>query len=69
MGHVIHMLEADDLLFRDERHIGEESSRSHRDYQQEIKVSNIGYNQKGERISDTSEDDSSRNHHQPTRQR
>ena len=35
MGHVIHMLEADDLLFRDERRIGRESSHSHHDYQQE----------------------------------
>lgn len=44
MGHVIHMLEADDLLFRDERRIGSESSRSHRDYQRE--------NQPGSRLGD-----------------
>ncbi|KAI4328828.1 hypothetical protein L6164_021154 [Bauhinia variegata] len=41
IGHVIHMLEADDLLFRDERRTGGESSRSHRDYQQEHTDSNL----------------------------
>ncbi|XP_061341315.1 probable serine/threonine-protein kinase At1g01540 [Gastrolobium bilobum] len=68
MGHVIHMLEADDLLFRDDRRVGGESSHSHHDNQQEHKDSSlvkkpIG----GEEITDQSEDDSSRSHHQPTR--
>nr|GEX16346.1 probable serine/threonine-protein kinase At1g01540 [Tanacetum cinerariifolium] len=57
MGHVLHMLEADDLLFPTERR---ESSRSTRDY----KVDNSRVNdiQPGDRDSDTSEGDSSRNH-------
>ncbi|KAI9089899.1 hypothetical protein K1719_028869 [Acacia pycnantha] len=50
MGHVIHMLEADDLLFRDERRIGGESSSSRQVLLQ-------------------SQDDHSRNQHQPTRWR
>ncbi|KAJ0797549.1 putative protein kinase RLK-Pelle-RLCK-V family [Helianthus annuus] len=58
MGHVLHMLEADDLLFPTERR---ETSRSNRDY----KVDNIELNDKrsGDRNSDTGEgDSSSRNH-------
>ncbi|GKC05254.1 probable serine/threonine-protein kinase [Tanacetum coccineum] len=57
MGHVLHMLEADDLLFPTERR---ESSRSNRD----CKVDNSRVNdiQPGDRDSDTSEGDSSRNH-------
>ncbi|XP_057533609.1 probable serine/threonine-protein kinase At1g01540 [Amaranthus tricolor] len=35
MGHVIHMLEADDLLIRDDRRVGRESSTSSHDYPQE----------------------------------
>ncbi|KAM7517055.1 hypothetical protein LguiA_006638 [Lonicera macranthoides] len=31
MGHVIHMLEADDFPFRDERRVGREQGRTHRD--------------------------------------
>ncbi|XP_027334756.1 probable serine/threonine-protein kinase At1g01540 [Abrus precatorius] len=70
MGRVIHMLEADDHLFRDERRIGGESSMSHRDYQLEHKDSSIDRKRIGGEISDQSEDDSGgRYHHQPTRWR
>ncbi|KDP28584.1 hypothetical protein JCGZ_14355 [Jatropha curcas] len=70
MGHVIHMLEADDLLFRDERRIGKESSHSRHDYEQENhSVAKLGDKQLGEGTSDTSEGDSSRNLHQPNRWR
>ncbi|KAD1267635.1 hypothetical protein E3N88_43084 [Mikania micrantha] len=50
MGHVLHMLEADDLLFPTERR---ESSRSNHDY----KIDNIGLNDKqsGDRDSDAGE--------------
>ncbi|KAK1420208.1 hypothetical protein QVD17_21613 [Tagetes erecta] len=59
MGHVLHMLEADDLLFPTERR---ESSRSNRDY----KVDNIRLNDKqsGEMDSDTGEGESSSNRNQ-----
>ncbi|CAJ1950226.1 unnamed protein product [Sphenostylis stenocarpa] len=70
IGHVIHMLEAEDLLFRDERRVGGESSRSHRDYQLEHKGSGLDKRQTGGEITDQSEDDStsSRYHQQqPTR--
>ncbi|XP_020210279.1 probable serine/threonine-protein kinase At1g01540 [Cajanus cajan] len=71
IGHVIHMLEAEDLLFRDDRRIGGESSRSHRDYQLEHRDSRVDRRQIGGEITDQSqsEDDSSRYHHQPTRWR
>ncbi|OIW17373.1 hypothetical protein TanjilG_22485 [Lupinus angustifolius] len=69
MGHVIHMLEADDLLFRDERRVGGESSRSHGDHQQEHKDSSLDKKSIGGDITDQSEDDSTRNHKQPTRSR
>ncbi|KAK7274326.1 hypothetical protein RIF29_15409 [Crotalaria pallida] len=69
MGHVIHMLEADDLLFRDDRRVGGESSRSHGDYKQEHKDSSLDKKPIGGEITDQSEDDSSRIHHQPTRWR
>ncbi|KAG2725345.1 hypothetical protein I3760_01G060900 [Carya illinoinensis] len=70
MGHVIHMLDADDLLFRDERRPGRDSSRSHHDYQPDEKsVSKLGDRELGEGTSDTSEGDSARIHHQPTRWR
>ncbi|KAK9743047.1 hypothetical protein RND81_03G213300 [Saponaria officinalis] len=38
MGHVIHMLEADDLLVRHERHVVKDSSTINRDYQQQKPV-------------------------------
>lgn len=68
MGHVIHMLEAEDLLFREDRRTVGESSHSHRDYQRENKGSSLDKNQIGGEITDQS-DDSSRSHHQPTRWR
>ncbi|KAL2330240.1 hypothetical protein Fmac_017821 [Flemingia macrophylla] len=65
MGHVIHMLEADDLLFNNEHRTEGESSRSHRDYQLEHKDSKLDKRTDGG-VIDQSEDASSRNHHQPT---
>ncbi|KAK7389901.1 hypothetical protein VNO78_25198 [Psophocarpus tetragonolobus] len=71
VGHVIHMLEAEDLLSRDDQRIGGESSRSHRDYQLEDKDSRLDKRQIGGEITDQSEDDntSSRYHPQPSRYR
>ncbi|XP_058225635.1 probable serine/threonine-protein kinase At1g01540 isoform X2 [Rhododendron vialii] len=66
MGHVIHMLEADDLLFRDERRIGS-SHRGHKEGNRS--ASKVGDKQFGEDASDTSEGDSSRRHDNPTRHR
>ncbi|KAL4562675.1 hypothetical protein LXL04_026705 [Taraxacum kok-saghyz] len=53
MGHVLHMLEADDLLFPTERR---ESSRSNRDYK--VENNRLINKQSGDRDSDTSEGDS-----------
>ncbi|KAL8495164.1 hypothetical protein ACS0TY_019365 [Phlomoides rotata] len=65
MGHVIHMLESEDLLSREERKIGRESSSSlrvdNRSGRELIKSS------EGEGITHTSEGDSSKNHNLPTR--
>ncbi|PON68050.1 Serine/threonine protein kinase [Parasponia andersonii] len=71
MGHVIHMLEADDLLFRDDRRTGKDNFQSNHDYQQENRVGpKIGDKQLGGETSDAkSEGDSGRIHHQPTRWR
>ncbi|XP_043698498.1 probable serine/threonine-protein kinase At1g01540 [Telopea speciosissima] len=70
MGHVIHMLEADDLLFRDERRIGRESMRSHQEYQPTNQVvPRLGDKQVTKGTSDTSEGESSRNPNQQTRWR
>ncbi|KAL6126219.1 hypothetical protein ACLB2K_074270 [Fragaria x ananassa] len=69
MGHVIHMLEADDLLFRDERRPGRDTSRSDLNYRRENHVGmKTGDKDKhlSEGTSDTSEGDSGRNHNQPT---
>ncbi|CAI9292137.1 unnamed protein product [Lactuca saligna] len=57
MGHVLHMLEADDLLFPTERR---ESSRSNRDYRVENSSSRLNHKKSGDRDSDTSEGDSRR---------
>ncbi|KAM1707648.1 hypothetical protein ACFX13_000782 [Malus domestica] len=67
MGHVIHMLEADDLLFRDEHRPGRDTSRKDIDSQQDNHI-DVKINDKhlNEGTSDTSEGDTSRNHHQPT---
>ncbi|ESW11790.1 hypothetical protein PHAVU_008G059400 [Phaseolus vulgaris] len=65
MGHVIHMLEADDMLFHNERKTDGESSRS---YQNEHKDSNL--DKKTDDFTDQSEDaSSSRNHQQASRRR
>ncbi|XP_028770400.1 probable serine/threonine-protein kinase At1g01540 [Neltuma alba] len=69
MGHVIHMFEADDLLFRDERRIGGESSSSHRDLIRERKDSNSDKNLVGRGTANQPQDDYSRNQHQPNRWR
>ncbi|KAK6239799.1 hypothetical protein QUC31_005268 [Theobroma cacao] len=71
MGHVIHMLEADDLLFRDERRVAREVSNSHSDDQQTNRnATKLGDRRfDGASASDTSEGDTGRNHHQPTRWR
>ncbi|XP_058754313.1 probable serine/threonine-protein kinase At1g01540 [Vicia villosa] len=70
MGHVIHMLEADDVLFREDRRNAGESSRSHRNYQRDHNGLSIDKNQIGGEITDQSEDDSSsRSHQEPTRWR
>ncbi|KAL0412050.1 UNVERIFIED_CONTAM: putative serine/threonine-protein kinase [Sesamum latifolium] len=55
MGHIIHMLESEDLLSRDERKVARESSSSHREDKQN-----------SEGISGASEGDSSRNQNLPT---
>lgn len=67
MGHVIHMLEADDLPFRDERRIGS----SHRGHSkgENRNASKLGDKQFDEGASDTSEGDSSRRFDHPTRHR
>lgn len=70
MGHVIHMLEADDLLFRDEHRIGREPSNSHRNDQQvNHTVPKLDNKRLDHPSSDTSEGDCSRGHHLPTRWR
>ncbi|KAK4738821.1 hypothetical protein R3W88_002518 [Solanum pinnatisectum] len=69
MGHIIHMLEADDLLVRDERRIGREreSSNSHRDYKQDNQAGpKLARKQYGDGAPETSEGDSSRNHNLPS---
>ncbi|XP_004492785.1 probable serine/threonine-protein kinase At1g01540 [Cicer arietinum] len=69
MGHVIHMLEADDLLFHNERKSGGgESSRSLNDFQQEHEDSNLD-KRTDEGISVQSEHGSGRNNYQSTRGR
>lgn len=67
MGHVIHMLEADDLLFRDERRIGREPSNAHGEENCDFSRK-VGDKDKhlGEGASVTSEGDSSRNNDHPT---
>ncbi|KAJ6344095.1 hypothetical protein OIU76_005765 [Salix suchowensis] len=70
MGHVIHMLEADDLLFRDERRVGREPSHSQHDYELENHTATkLVHKQSGEGTSDTSEGESGRKNHQSTRWR
>lgn len=62
MGHVIHMLEADDLLTRDERRMTREPFHArHGDEQSNRRLVDAPS------VSDTSEGDSGMSHHQPTR--
>ncbi|KAF8017077.1 hypothetical protein BT93_H2327 [Corymbia citriodora subsp. variegata] len=69
MGHVIHMLEADDLLFRDDRQIGREPSLSNREYRQGNHAdARLGSTATSEGASDSSRCDSDR-YNQPTRWR
>lgn len=53
---------------QDRRNAGE-SSRSHRNYQRDHNGLSVDKNQIGGEITDQSEDDSSRSHHEPTRWR
>ncbi|KAJ4953707.1 hypothetical protein NE237_030539 [Protea cynaroides] len=71
IGHVIHMLEADDLLFRDERRNGREIMQSHQECQPTNQlVPRQGDKQVTKGTSDTSKGDSSSSKpHQQTRQR
>ncbi|KAK6918336.1 Protein kinase domain [Dillenia turbinata] len=70
MGHVIDMLEADDLLLHGEHRVGRGSSQSHRDFLQEKNgITKLGDRQLGEGVSDTSEGESSRRHRQQNRWR
>ncbi|XP_059312596.1 probable serine/threonine-protein kinase At1g01540 isoform X2 [Lycium ferocissimum] len=65
MGHIIHMLEADDLL---ERRVGREreSSNSHHDSKQDNQAGpKLSRKQYGDGALETSEGDSSRNHNLP----
>ncbi|RYR35301.1 hypothetical protein Ahy_A10g050461 [Arachis hypogaea] len=52
IGQIIHMLEADEILFSDERRTGGESLRSHGNYHHEQKDSNRDRKQIGEEITD-----------------
>ncbi|XLR51726.1 hypothetical protein S83_002398 [Arachis hypogaea] len=70
IGHIIHMLEADKILFRDERRTGGESLRSHRNYHHEQKDSSKDRKRIGGEITNRSEDDNrSKNLVHPTRLR
>ncbi|KAF8379577.1 hypothetical protein HHK36_029018 [Tetracentron sinense] len=70
MGHVIHMLEVDDLLFRDERRLGREAPRSHREYPHENQaVAKLCDQQLAKEPSDTSEGENYNNRVQQTRRR
>ncbi|PIM99792.1 Serine/threonine protein kinase [Handroanthus impetiginosus] len=68
MGHVIHMLESEDLLSRDERRIGREPSSSCQEDNNPGGRELIN-KQNGEGTSDNSEGDSSRNHNLPSKWR
>uniref|UniRef100_A0A803M306 non-specific serine/threonine protein kinase n=1 Tax=Chenopodium quinoa TaxID=63459 RepID=A0A803M306_CHEQI len=72
MGHVIHMLEADDLLFRDDRRAGRESATSGHDHPQAKPVVAVKADAKHlrESTTDNSESETSRDHHhEPNRRR
>ncbi|KAK1558870.1 hypothetical protein Q3G72_007631 [Acer saccharum] len=65
MGYVIHMLEADDLLVRDEHRISRDPSHSHSHREENRGNGKLGDKQ-SEGATDNSEGDSSRNYHNPT---
>ncbi|CAA2935008.1 probable serine threonine- kinase At1g01540 [Olea europaea subsp. europaea] len=65
MGHVIHMLEAEDLTSHDERRVGRESSSSHQEDEQA--GPKLVDKPSGKGTSDTGEGESSRNNNFPTR--
>ncbi|KAL3536789.1 hypothetical protein ACH5RR_000155 [Cinchona calisaya] len=70
MGHVIHMLEADDLLFREERRIGRESGGSNRDYKENSHAGTKRADQPhSDAASNNSEGDSGRKPDLPSRWR
>ncbi|KAL4286636.1 hypothetical protein AHAS_Ahas19G0106000 [Arachis hypogaea] len=70
IGHIIHMLETDEILFGDERRTGGESLRSCGNYHHEQKGSSRDRKRIGGKINDRSEDDnSSKNLVHPTRLR
>ncbi|XP_057719074.1 probable serine/threonine-protein kinase At1g01540 isoform X2 [Arachis stenosperma] len=52
IGQIIHMLEADEILFSDERRTGGESLRSHGNYHHEQKDSNRDRKRIGKEITD-----------------
>ncbi|GAA0145272.1 hypothetical protein LIER_05505 [Lithospermum erythrorhizon] len=68
MGHVIHTLESEDLLMRDEPRVGRESSTSHR-ADKEDNCPKVGDKQNPGPASDTSEGDSGKQHNQATNRR
>ncbi|KAE8665797.1 putative serine/threonine-protein kinase [Hibiscus syriacus] len=66
MGHVIHMLESDDLLFHNERRIANDQSNDQQTNRHATKFGDQRFD--GASASRTREGDSERNHHhQPTR--
>ncbi|KAE8697244.1 hypothetical protein F3Y22_tig00110622pilonHSYRG00010 [Hibiscus syriacus] len=68
MGHIIHMLESDDLLFHDERRIANDQSNEQQTNCHATKFGDRPFD--GTSASHTCEVDSGRNHHhQPARQR
>lgn len=72
MGHVIHMLEADDLLFHDDHRGGRDSSISTREHRQQDKppAAKVDTKHFHEGSADRSDAESSRDHHhQPNRRR
>ncbi|PPD77718.1 hypothetical protein GOBAR_DD25371 [Gossypium barbadense] len=67
MGHVIHMLESDDLLFHDERRNAREHSNGQQTNSNATKLGGSRFDRAS--ASHTYEGNSERNHHQPTRWR
>ncbi|MBA0741357.1 hypothetical protein Gogos_014518 [Gossypium gossypioides] len=67
MGHVIHMLESDDLLFHDERRNAREHSNGQQTNSKATKLGGSRFDRAS--ASHTYEGNSERNHHQPTRWR